>query len=104
MIETFTVLFAWGVGVLLGTLFFGGLWWTIRKGLSSNHPALWFLGSLLIRTTITAVGFVFVASGHWDRLLICLMGFIMARLVVVRLTQSWADEQTHSSGEVSHAS
>ncbi|NQV25568.1 MAG: ATP synthase subunit I [Rhodopirellula sp.] len=104
MIETFTLLSAWTAGVLLGAVFFGGLWWTVRKGLSSKHPALWFLGSLLLRTGMTATGFVVVASGHWERLLVCLLGFIMARLIVVRLTQSWADDQTHSPEETSHAS
>ena len=103
MIETLTLLPAWVAGVLLGAVFFGGLWWTVRKGLSSKHPALWFLGSLLLRTSITVTGFCFVASGHWERLLVCLLGFIMARHIVARLTQSSADDQTHSSEEASHA-
>ena len=104
MIETFTLLPAWAAGVLLGAVFFGGLWWTVRKGLSSKHPAFWFLGSLLLRTSITVTGFYFVARGHWERLLVCLLGFIMARLIVAWLTQSSADDQTHSSEEASHAS
>ena len=36
-------------GGLLGTMFFGGLWWTVRTGVSSQRPALWFLGSLVLR-------------------------------------------------------
>jgi F1F0 ATPase subunit 2 len=28
-----------GTRVLLGVIFFGGLWWTVRKGLSSKRPA-----------------------------------------------------------------
>ena len=36
-------------GLVLGAIFFGGLWWTVRKGLSSQQPALWFLGSMLLR-------------------------------------------------------
>jgi len=27
-------------------IFFGGLWWTVRKGVSSGQPAFWFFGSL----------------------------------------------------------
>lgn len=104
MTETFTLLSAWLAGVLLGAVFFGGLWWTVARGLSSKHPALWFLGSLLLRTSITATGFVFVASGHWERLLVCLLGFIMARLIVMRLARSPAGDQTHSSEEACHAS
>ena len=104
MIETLTLLSAWVAGVLLGAVFFGGLWWTIRKGLSSTHPALWFLGSLLLRTSLTVTGFFFVARGHWERLLVCLVGFIMARLIVSWLTRSSGDDQNHSSEETSHAS
>ena len=104
MIETLTLLPASVAGVLLGAVFFGGLWWTVRKGLSSTHPALWFLGSLLLRTSITVTGIYFVASGHWERLLVCLLGFVMARHIVAWLTQSSAEDHTHASEEASHAS
>ena len=67
-------------GMLLGAIFFGGLWWTVRKGVSSPRPALWFLGSLLLRTSIALAGFYFVSGGHWERLLACLLGFVIARL------------------------
>ena len=56
-------------GVLLGAIFFGGLWWTVRKGVSSKQPALWFFGSLLLRMSIALAGFYFVGRGHWERLL-----------------------------------
>ena len=46
---------------LLGAIFFGGLWWTVRKGVASRRPALWFLGSLLLRTSIALAGFYVVA-------------------------------------------
>ena len=72
---------------MLGAIFFGGLWWTVRKGVSSTQPALWFLGSLLLRMSIALAGFYFVSGGHWERLLACLLGFVMARLVVTRLTR-----------------
>ena len=66
-------------GVLLGAVFFGGLWWTVRKGVSSKRPALWFFGSLLLRMSIALAGFYFVSGGHWERLLVCLLGFVVAR-------------------------
>ncbi len=46
-------------GVLLGAIFFGGLWWTVRRGVSSGQVALWFLGSMLLRTCIVLAGFLF---------------------------------------------
>ncbi len=93
---------ALGAGVLLGALFFGGLWWTVRKGVSSKRPALWFSGSLLLRTGITLAGFLFVSGGHWKRLLACLLGFIIARLIVIRLTRT-AGKPAPLVKEVSHA-
>lgn len=74
-------------GLLLGALFFGGLWWTIRKGVASSRPALWFFGSLLVRMSITLAGIYFVAGNHWERFLACLLGFVIARPVVTLLTR-----------------
>lgn len=77
---------AMAAGVLLGVMFFGGLWWTVRKGFSARQPALWFLGSLLLRMSIALTGFYVVSGGHWERLLVCLLGFFLARLILMRLT------------------
>jgi len=71
-------------GALLGAAFFGGLWWTVQKGVASRRPELWFLGSLLLRTSMVLAGCYFVAQGHWSRLVACLLGFLIARVVVVK--------------------
>jgi F1F0 ATPase subunit 2 len=89
-------------GVVLGAMFFGGLWWTVRKSVSSKQPALLFFGSLLLRTSIALTVFYFIARGHWERLLVCLLGFIIARLIMTRLTRT-AEEPTHPARETSHA-
>jgi len=94
---------AWLAGLLLGGIFFGGLWWTVRKSVSSQRPALWLLPSLLLRMSITLAGFYFVSDGHWQRWLLCLLGFIMARLIVTRLTRTSGEDQTRSVTETSHA-
>lgn len=73
-------------GLLLGALYFGGLWWTVQKGVSARQPALWFGASLLLRTGIVLAGFYLVSAADWKRLLLCLFGFIVARFVVIRLT------------------
>lgn len=73
-------------GTLLGVVFFGGLWWTVLQGMSARQPALWFIASLLLRVGITLTGFYFVSGGDWQRLLACLLGFIIARLIATRLT------------------
>jgi F1F0 ATPase subunit 2 len=100
--ETLSLVLALVTGVLLGAIFFGGLWWTIRRGLVSKQPALWFLGSSVLRTFTALAGFYFVARGHWERLLACLLGFMLARLIVTRLTQP-AEQPIYSAPAASHA-
>jgi len=73
-------------GLLLGALFFGGLWWTVLRAVSARQPALWFVVSLLLRTAIVLAGFYLVSGEDWKRLLLCLSGFIAARFIVIRLT------------------
>jgi len=87
MNESLILLLAGTAGGLLGAVFFGGLWWTVRKGVSSPRPAVWFFASMLLRMGIAVGGFYFVAGGQWERLLACLVGFILARLIVTRLTR-----------------
>ena len=86
MSEMLILVLAWLAGGLLGVTFFGGLWWTVRRGVSSPRPALWFFGSLLLRMTITLAGFHLVGGGHWERLAVCLLGFLVARSLVTRLS------------------
>jgi F1F0 ATPase subunit 2 len=77
---------ALAAGALLGVIFFGGLWWTVIRGVSSERPALWFFGSLMLRMTITMAGFYFVGGEHWQKWLLCLLGFVLARFLVKWLT------------------
>lgn len=81
-----TWLFAGLAGVVLGTIFYGGLWWTVRRGLSARRPAVWFSCSLLLRLGVVATGFYLVGAGHWHRLLACLIGFILARILLLIVT------------------
>jgi len=57
MNETLTLALAFVAGAALGMIFFAGLWWTVRKGVSSRRPALWFLGSGLLRMSGVLAGF-----------------------------------------------
>ena len=82
MNEWLMLALAWMAGLLLGAIFFGGLWWTVRLGVASRRPALLFLGSLLLRTVVVVAGFYFVGDGHWQRLLACLFGVVIARFIV----------------------
>jgi len=81
------MLFALLEGALLGVFFFAGLWWTVRKIESSKQVALLFLGSMLLRTFVVLLGFYFLLGDNWQRLLAGLLGFVIARIIVTRLTR-----------------
>ena len=98
-----TLVLAFAAGGLLGAMFFGGLWWTVKKGLSSKRPARLFLGSLLLRTVLALAGFYFVAGGHWQRLLSCLLGFIVARHFITRRFGPPAEDRNMQTKEAGHA-
>ena len=69
-------------GLAIGAVFFGGLWWTVRRGVYSKRPALLFTASMVARTAFALTGFYFVSDHHWERSIACLVGFIAARMVV----------------------
>jgi F1F0 ATPase subunit 2 len=74
-------------GLLLGAVFFGGLWWTVRRGMLSAAPALWFSASSLMRNAGAMAGFYLVSQGDWRRLLACLLGFFLARAGSLRMSR-----------------
>jgi F1F0 ATPase subunit 2 len=103
MNEILKLVLAGVAGLFLGVIFFGGLWWSVRQGVASKHPALWFLGSALLRMSIVLAGFYFVGRGHWERLVACLLGFIIARFIVMRLTRTPIENHNSRTKEASHA-
>ena len=86
---------AWLAGAALGTFFFGGLWWTVRALIGSARGALYMLGSLLLRMGVAGLGFYLVAGGQWQRMLACLLGFLMARTAVLHLSSAFANRGRH---------
>ena len=74
-------------GILLGAIFYGGLWWTVRSTVSAKSSAAWLIGSFLLRAMIALGGFYFVSRGDWRSLLACFLGFLIARVLVTRLTR-----------------
>jgi F1F0 ATPase subunit 2 len=99
MSETSTIILAMLAGSLLGTVFFGGLWWTIQRSVGSNGPALLFGCSFLVRTFLAVAGFYFVSHGDWRRLLACMFGFLLARIFVTRMTRLPSEKRTRAIEE-----
>jgi F1F0 ATPase subunit 2 len=88
MSETLSLAPAFVLGLLLGVFFFGGLWYTVRRGVVSKEPVLWFFGSLILRICITLTGFYYISGNQLERLIVCLIGFGAARIIVRRLIRA----------------
>lgn len=86
MSEVSDLLLAMLAGAVLGALFFGGLWWTVRWSLASSRPGAWFVASHVIRTPLTLGGFYVLAQSGWPWLLAGLIGFLAARMLVTRFS------------------
>lgn len=91
MSEMLTWTLAAAAGLGLGALFFAGLRWTVERGLSSSRPALWFLGSMLLRIGLVTVAMYYVGGGRWQALVACLLGFVVARELMTRRTRPGLD-------------
>jgi F1F0 ATPase subunit 2 len=85
-------------GLALGLFYFGGLWLTVRRIAGTTRPAFLMLGSFVVRLVVTLCGFYLVMDGRWERLLACLIGFLVTRFVLTRIARH-EDTSTRFSGE-----
>ena len=88
MISVPYLLVAFFVGMGAGLLYFGGLWWTVRRLPTARQPALLTLGSFFVRTGLSLAAFYFASGGQWQRILVSLLGFIIVRVFLVRRIRS----------------
>jgi F1F0 ATPase subunit 2 len=77
-------------GAVLGSIFFWGLWETVKHLGKARHPALLMLTSVVIRFALVITGFYMMASyGGWEHVLSGLVGFTLLRLFMTRRLQPW---------------
>lgn len=72
------------VGGLAGSLYFGGLWYTVRQLPTATRPALLLLGSFALRLALLLGVIYLLASTHWSHLLSALAGVLLARTLLIR--------------------
>lgn len=94
------MILAFIAGMALGMFFFGGLWFTVKKAVTSKIPGIWFFISFFLRVGVVLIGFYYISQEGWQSLIICVIGFIIARFVVINLTKTIDKKQI--KGEVFH--
>jgi F1F0 ATPase subunit 2 len=83
MTETLALLYSLMVGVGIGLIFFGGLWWTLNRDLRSWQPVWGFALSFGVRTGLALMGFYWLVLHQWQHLLSSLLGFFLVRLLFI---------------------
>lgn len=91
-------------GLIIGAIYFAGLWWTLRKTLGTDASVALLPLSLFIRVAICLSGFYLIGAGDPARILACLAGFIAARFILIRLTRQMTLAFDACSDESGHAS
>jgi len=81
---TVSLFLAFLAGAALGLGYYGGLWLTIQRLPTAGRPGLLASVSLFLRLGLVLVAFYLVMGGRWERLLACLAGFLLARVLLVR--------------------
>lgn len=72
------------VGIGLGIFYFAGLWLTVQRLPYMRQPMLLAAVSFVGRTGVSLFGFYLVMNGHGERLIVCLLGFLISRGILVR--------------------
>jgi F1F0 ATPase subunit 2 len=67
MNESIYMILALIAGILLGTIFFVGLFLTVNKMTKAKKPGLMFFGSMLVRMAVILVGFYYISRESWQR-------------------------------------
>lgn len=89
-------------GVALGIIFFGGLWFTVKKSINAKLPALLLSGSLFFRIAVTMLGFYLIGAGNWQRIVLCFLGFMTARFLVLYITKKIDLKEINLTKENNH--
>lgn len=84
-LETVGLISVFAVGLALGAGYAAMLWITVRRLPRMRYPAIELLGSAALRVALPLAGLYLVMDGRWERLLIGLLGFAVARFVATCL-------------------
>lgn len=85
--NSWIILISFAAGLASGFLFYGGLWMTVKKGMSMKQPQLLFAFSFLLRSAIVVITFYFAGGAQWQQIVICMAGLLIARAIVTYVTK-----------------
>lgn len=78
------ILLSLGVGLLLGFLYYGGLWLTVQRLRKAERPGLLLLSSFLVRIALLLPLLLWLSDGRFERLAAAFLGFLVMRHFLTR--------------------
>lgn len=84
MFSLSTLLISFGLGGLIGWIYFAGLWETVKRLPEAHSPHGLMILSFAARTLFTLGGFFILADGQWERMTAVFLGFLIVRIILVR--------------------
>lgn len=86
-ILSFSVMAGLAAGAALGCLYFGGLWWSVRRIKKIEHKKLFLFFSWLLRSVVLCGGLFLLARYDSRMLLGGAAGLLAARFLIVRIVK-----------------
>ena len=84
-------------GTVLGLIYFGGLWLTVRDVHRAKHPVGLLFFSFVARVAVVLAAFYLLMDGRWERMVSSLIGFLIVRQVLMHHIRPAADVQKPSA-------
>jgi F1F0 ATPase subunit 2 len=77
------ILSAFGLGLGLGVIYFGGLWITVRRIPHVLKPRRLLWGSLVVRLALCLSFFYALLNHDWQLLVAAMFGFLAIRFILL---------------------
>lgn len=72
-------------GGLIGTVYFGGLWLTVKRIPGSDKPHLLLIGSFFLRMIVVLAAFYALTPWGWHAMAAALLGLLVTRQSLTRM-------------------
>jgi len=81
------------IGVILGIIFFGGLYWTIQKLTEVKRPGLLMICSLIFRMAVLLSVLFYVSKSGYMGILYAMLGMFLVRVIMTFKIEETTEKQ-----------
>ena len=72
------------LGLFLAVVYFGGLWWTLRRLATTRRPGMLLTASTILRLAVVIAVLALLVTDDWRDFFIALAGFLTGRVLLGR--------------------